>query len=315
MKATDLETAVKGKAAASTRGAEKALEKASGQTRGGPESEAAKKLTGKKREREEEEEEEDVDEKVYDEESGALSRRFETFRSKKGVRGFGKTRDLDDHPWLKPQIMLVCGPTGCGKTSLVLNILDEVMEHVNEKRLGKVMFYTGSRGDKLLENIDEESVQIYGPKQTESLLQDIRDLNDEADSDGEEEHDAAGSAKAKLHILVLDDVINNKTLSPNNAKGSEIGDALLSHRHMGLMIVMLGQKWNGFPTYARDNVSHWIIFGCKNEADIKKIMEGVPLPKDQVEKEFKRMADPHEFLWVDIPHRTVKKSFGRVVLE
>lgn len=261
---------------------------------------------------------------VYDPETGALSRPFMSFREGEGKqRGYGKTAKLDEHPLLKPQISLVLGPTGSGKTTLVLNLLHEILEHANPSRLGEIMYYTGSPGDPLLRRLNPECVELYGPDKTETLMSDLQSLNqqetepvcDEDDAGTRQEGKPIPERKRPLHVLVLDDAGNNKDLSPNNAKGSEIGDILMSHRHRSLHVMMLAQKWNMLPTFARFNASHVFMFPGV-PAENKAIFGSMPIASERLETTVRDLSrDPHNFLWIDTKARTAKKGFSRVVLQ
>jgi energy-coupling factor transporter ATP-binding protein EcfA2 len=250
--------------------------------------------------------------KIFDPETGALSRKFKTFvKPSINRRGYGSTKELDDHPFLTPQIVLIVAPTGAGKTTLMLNILEMILEHVNHDKLGKVMFYTGSPQDDLIKMLDNESIDIYGPEQTETLLGDLRELSQKSILPF-----GPAERSKKFNVLILDDVVNSRDLSPNNAKGTDIGDILIRHRHIATQVFMLAQKFNQLPTFARTNASHLFIFPGKSSHESKDILSQVPLPKAQLEKQMMAMSsDPHAFMWIDLARRTAKRGFDQVVLE
>lgn len=245
---------------------------------------------------------------VYNPRTGTLTREVETFKSKtEGKIRYGRTRALDDHPALRPQIVLIVGNTGAGKTTAALNWIDEILSQVDLKRLGAVMYYTGSPGDKLLRKLNPEVVRVYGPQQTEHLFSDMRALTAAAEEHTEE--------TLPLNILVLDDIANSKDLSPRDAKGSEVGNWLVGHRHLGLQIILMSQKFNSLPTFARENRGQVITFPGRLGNDTETIIKDSPLPQDALSRVVKNMADDeHAFLWINHFKRTAHAGFNKLVL-
>lgn len=284
----------------------------------------SKELTTRKRLREDPQDDSDEAAEVFDAETGALSRPFKSFRPASDAkrRGYGRTKALDDHPLLHPQIIIIAAPTGGGKTTLALNLVEEVLEHVDQKKLGKVMYYSGSPGDVLLRKLDQDTVDMYGPDKVEALLSDLRTLNmyDETvkhvpNPAGGAPDDEIPEHRRPLHVLVLDDAANNKDLMPNNAKGSEIGDIMVSHRHRGLLMILCTQKFNATPTFARANASHIFAFPG-SPAENKQVLSGVPMGTAALEQSFKTLArQPHGFLWLNLKRRTGMEGFTKVVAQ
>lgn len=285
-------------------------------------------MDSKKRGREEEAEEENSEEdeqkpkkksKIYDAETGALCRPYRTFTGKFSVdRGYGKSAELHDHPFMHPQIMLIVGPTGCGKTTLMLNLLEEILDNIDHKALGDVILYSGSPKDELLDMLDEDEVDMYGPEHTQTLLDKLEQMQLEGTETGGMEDDGHPKKrkKRKLHVAVFDDVGNNRDLCPNNAKGTTIGRTLQSHRHLPMLIIMMVQKWKMLPTFARSNVSQLFVFPGQSEVERKELVNQLPFPKEQIENIMRMTASKkHQFMWFDLVHKAVKMGFDRVLLE
>lgn len=247
--------------------------------------------------------------KRFDKETGSINREFVNFDSEKKARGYGRTKELDEHPLLKPQLSIIVGPTGSGKTMLALNLLDEIVACADAKRLGKVFFYTGSPSDKALKSLDEDIITIYGSETEQSLLDDLqslqmdmRNIKDESDR--------------PLNVLVLDDTGGSKLLAPTQVKGSEIGKLFVSHRHVGLHIIVLAQRVKGMLSpFLLANMSKCFLFAGKNKSDSDELFKNLPLAKEQLEKTMSMIATkPHSFLMVDLTKRCAMLGFNDVVL-
>lgn len=245
---------------------------------------------------------------IFDAETGALSREFDDFLPKKKRRGYGETPDMDDHPFLRPGISVVIAPTGGGKTTLQLNLLEEILNHVDPDRLGRVMMYTGSPQDDLLKHVNRDLVDVYGPETVESFLNELRDLQTEQIGEHSEQD-------KPFNVLVLDDAGNDRTLTPSQSKGTEIGDVYMRHRHLRMHIIASAQRWMMLPPFLRSNLSHLFLFPGKSKTELNEIFRNIDLPIDQLTKSMQSLsAKPHQFLWVDLPHRTAKIGFNKVVL-
>lgn len=290
---------------------------------GAPPDTAAQAAQSHKRGREDEdvmvvEEDEGEVEGVYDEDTGALSRPMKQFRGSGEARrrGFGVTPALDNHPFLHPQIMLIVGSSGKGKSTLAANIVDEIVTNIDRKKLGEVMWYSGSPGDPLLSKFDRSVVDVYGPSDVERLMSDLGDLNIRRKKDKTFYNGGARLPKEKrpLHVLVLDDANNNPDLTPQNAKGSEIGDYSVGHRHHNLVLIENTHKFNMLPTIARANASQIFAFPG-SPAENQEVLKMTSLPQNILKRSLQDMArTPYDFLWLNLPQRAAMQNFSKVIV-
>lgn len=246
---------------------------------------------------------------AFDSETGAISRDFVNYNAELDkARGYGRTVALDDHPLLNPQISIITGPTGSGKTMVALNLLDEIHKSINSKRLGRVMFYTGSITDPLIAKLDPKAVSIYGPEQTQSFLDELRALRLETRHIPETD--------LPLTVLILDDTGASKLLSPSQVKGSEIGEVLVSHRHLGIHVMLLAQRIKGMLSpFVLANMSQLFLFPQKNKADEDELLRNIPIPREQIQKMLQAISTKeHSFLWINLKEKKAYQEFSDPIL-
>lgn len=255
---------------------------------------------------------------VYDSETGALTRAFVPFRTpaELAARGYGRTRDLDAHPFLKPQVILTIGTTGSGKSTLNFNLLDEIVRNCAPHKLGQVIVYSGSPGDPLLAKVDRDMASVFGPDQSETLLTRMGELN-RYDQNGQPVNGMKGIPEDErpLHVILLDDANNNPDLAPDRAKGTAMGQAIVSHRHNRTVIIFSSQKYNNIPTLARQVASH-VFFFPGNPKDMKEILANITVPPDQIKKAAEAImrSKTRDFLWINNSNRSVMRGFTQVVV-
>ncbi len=258
---------------------------------------------------------------VYDPETGALARSFVNFmpRALQHARGYGKTPAHDGHPFLKPGIVSVVAPTGGGKTMVIMNLLSEVLSNVDPGRMNRVMYYTGSPQDDLLQQLNPEVIDVYDPENQESFLAELRDLlldhMNSSNPTGVAGGPGSGEIEKPFNVLVLDDAGNSRLLAPSQTKGTDIGEVMMRHRHLRMLLIASAQRWNMLPPFVRSNASHIFLFpgGSKKEND--SIFSTVDLPQEQLQRVMSTLQGrEHEFLWIDRSNRSVKRGFSQTVL-
>lgn len=101
--------------------------------------------------------------------------------SASGFERYLKSDVYKDHPLgYLPQIHAFVASLGGGKSTAIYGVLQELEAIMNPKTKGRTLYYTGSRGDKILEAYNPEEVEIYSPESKESFLSEIRKLLSDA---------------------------------------------------------------------------------------------------------------------------------------
>lgn len=222
-------------------------------------------------------------------------------------RGYAQDVKDDDFPFLKPGLTVITGPTGKGKSNTVMNLLDETIARANPKRLGKVMYYTGSPQDPLLKMLDSDTVDIYTPERTQALIDRFRSL--------QRENRFVAEADKKLNLLVLDDAGANETLLPSNFKGSEVGDFYIGHRHNAMHIFLPVQRWKMAPPFFRDNIANLFLFNGHSDPEQNEIFRSFALPAPQLKNIMRTISgDPHKFMWINKHANVASVGFDEVMI-
>ncbi len=247
----------------------------------------------------------------YDPQTGALGCDVINFHGKH-PRGFGKTEEDDEHPFLAAKIIVIVAPTGGGKSNLLLNLLKIAMEHIDPKRLGRVIFFTGSPQDKLVQKLNPETVKIFSSQSLESFIAEILDLEKCAEIAAQVACD--DDTKKPLNYILLDDIGNSRELAPERTKGSDIGRLYMRHRHLPACIMLTAQRWHMLPTFVRENARQVFLFPGASKRELDDIIRTTPFLPESVEQAYRLVRDhPHDFIWIDKENGTIKKNFSTVV--
>lgn len=240
--------------------------------------------------------------KRYDPETGALANQtLPPTTSASDYKRFLKNPKEDaDHPFAYiPGIYLISGPLGSGKSSLIFSLLDELSEIMNPKTIGRVMYFSGSGTDKLLEIYKDSGMEMYDGKSKESFQSALLELLSE-----EVPHE-----EKKMNIVVLDDAINDPDLVPKSVQShTPLSKILMSARHIPCCVILSSQKFNAFPTFSRANASHIFAFRTKSPAEQASIIKDAAFSKKEIEDSMSSLTDPVSFIHMNNLRRTITKN-------
>lgn len=236
----------------------------------------------------------------------SIERDFKIYGPKQVVEK-GKAR----HPLERDQLMIVIGSTGSGKSQLILNLMEEWSMHAHSKKdFDKIFFYTGSPGDKSLKDLNPKIVQIYGPQTQQSFIDDLVAFESDkrsAEKDGKE----VGHS-----LLILDDASSDKELLSPNLKGSVIGNLIISHRHLGLSVMITSQKFSYVPTLARSNASLFFIYPTKSNPEMKQMCRDLPFSEEVLTNAIRTASSiAHQFVYLNCIERKVFIGFNDCICE
>ena len=244
----------------------------------------------------------------YDAETGALTHDHPPpdGSSSDRLRFLRNPKADADHPmWGFPAtIHLLVGPLGCGKSSCIYGILEEADAVLAPRNLGRILYYSGSGSDKILDVYKEpgSKVELFSPESKESFQETLRSML----------ADAATTAHAdKKHtIIVVEDAANDAELLPPNIKcETPLGRIAMALRHLPVTLIVSSQKLSALPAFMRANATHLYVFRNKCEAERKDVLKAASFSKKEFERAMDTLTEPGHFLWLNQHRRTLCRGF------
>lgn len=236
----------------------------------------------------------------YDKETGALAdRELPPSTSASDNSRFLKRKEDVDHPFAYPGIYLLVGTLGSGKSSLIYSILNELDEILNPKELGRILYYSGSGKDKILEHYDDTGIELYDQKSKESFLTALQEINT---------NDLQHNEK-KMNIIVVDDgIMDSDLMSKSVQSTTPLSKILMSVRHIPAHVMITSQKMSAIGTFARTNCQHLFVFRCKTPAERQAILKESNFSKQEVEDALDSLTEPTSFAWFNSKDRKIVKN-------
>jgi hypothetical protein len=194
---------------------------------------------------------------------------------------------------LKPCNYALIGRKGCGKTTLLLNLLER-KESPWHKAFDLIFLVspTASRDDKMKELVDDLGDQYYDTLDN-SILQEIMDRID-AHTDERKKKKKRGKP---AYAIIYDDCIHLI-----KGKQSRLMDLLATqNRHRNVTNIYLLQKYNGFlPTLIRSNLDMITYFKTDNKKELDSFLEEQNADENVLRKLYEyATADPYTFLHIN----------------
>lgn len=289
-----------------------------------------------------------MSDKRYDEETGALINEPERPpHSASNWKKYLNSTKHHGHPFAYlPQIHIYVGSLGSGKSSAIYGTLQEIEAIMNPKHRGRVLYYTGSRGDRILDAYDDKAVEKYSPESKESFLTAIRGILSEVSEHATAKGRAKETKKPELktivkpvksisekveekvekeeedkvkksggedirphHIIVLEDAVNDADIIPVSQRTeSPVARLFMSLRHIPATVLVSSQKVTALPTFVRANFTHGYFFQNKSEAERRDIGKIVNFSKKEFESAMDSL-DKSSFVWCDNHNRRMMRGF------
>lgn len=184
-----------------------------------------------------------------------------------------------------PRRALFCGPTGSGKSALVINLL--CRENFLKGYYDRIFFFSPN----VIYEQDNELIKIANPKTRVEFFE----TPDEFPSVIEE---IKSQKKKKKSLIIIDDFISNQKFM----KSKSVTDCFIMMRKYNCATWVLSQYYKKSPPLHRVNSEHLIIFS-QPDSELKKIAEENSTPsfgKKFFEDAFKMVHEtPYSFLHIN----------------
>ena len=204
-------------------------------------------------------------------------------------------------PYDTPKLSLIYGPTGSGKSVLLLNILDH-LEKLHD--FDEALFVTGNGRDTLLDSI--EMPKTTNPSDLSTWITKVSQHSDEP----------------KYNLLVLDDIVGSPDFNVFTNR-SEFVKFIVSHRHLGKVtkngverggtwVIFTAQRFAGsFSPTIKDQINFWFLFYPRTQSELKSIM---PIGDDPMRMKkamaLLKMEGKYKFLYINKDFTPFRYSIG-----
>lgn len=178
-------------------------------------------------------------------------------------------RSINDEPLDTPKLVSIYGPTGSGKSVLLMNLLAH-LEKIH--KWDEALFVTGNGQDPLLKTL--EMNVTTNPNELSTWMTSVS-----------QKHDSA-----KYNLLVLDDILGHPSFNVFTNRG-QFAQFVISHRHLGAVekngvkkggtwIIMTSQRFAGsFSPAVKDQVNIWMMFYPRVQTELNHLLK---LGDDQI---------------------------------
>ena len=183
----------------------------------------------------------------------------------------------------KPFRMLICVPSGCGKTNLLLNILLKPLIQYD-----RIYLYSKSLEQKKYEHLRKRLEEV-----SDQVGYDVMEC-----SNDEVEH----LEDLPIHnqkLIIFDDFICEKNQD-------RLIEYFIRGRNKNCSVINLSQSFYKTPTDIRLNCSHFCLFNAENIRKERAMIHDLKINLEEYER---ATRDPYSFLYVDKPKKRCAKNF------
>jgi len=208
----------------------------------------------------------------------------------------------------KPTNMLICGKKGCGKSSLLLNLIMR-KESPWHKAFDLIFLVSPTaKGDPKMSELIEDIGDQYYEDLDNAVLQEIIER-----TEAHTEHLKKTKKKRTPHYaLILDDCIH--AIRGKNA--SLLTKLATQNRHMKITNIILVQKYNTYVApLIRSNLDCIAFFHSENQAEIDSFVKEIGTNEEKLRKLYEyATAEPYSFLFINQYSQPTRyyKRFDRI---
>ena len=203
------------------------------------------------------------------------------------------------YPMMQPAFtLLVVAPTASGKSNMLCNLLKNVL--FGYHNVFEEIYYISPTVmlDDTLKSVakDEQIIKIHDVDELELIDHVLSDLVKEQKKKDEDDR--------KPLLVVLDDCLEYFS------NHSVLNNLPALSRHYKISFIILTQVYSAFPSRARKNCSHIIIFKLYNKKDLKSIDDEVGSNYEHFLEHYNEATkEKYSFLYLNNTTKDVFKNF------
>lgn len=192
---------------------------------------------------------------------------------------FNKKSDTDGFE--KNALVYVCGQTGTGKSTILLNIMKHIQSKI--RTFEEAYFFTGSKKDVILKNLGRDAKVSHDPEVFDQLMTDI-----------------FAEPKSPRRLIILDDLIADPMFRLNQSK--KFLKFVLNHRHNNVTIVITSQGFQQLNKQIRSQASLLFCFPSRNELQAEDMEKQLPVSKEKLKQamDIAKARGDHTFLYLNL---------------
>lgn len=201
--------------------------------------------------------------------------------------------------------IILCGPTGCGKTMLMANYVLKYAEFEQLYLWSKHLDDPKDVYCKLQEIYEKLEKKIRKKMKDENIK--ILYTGDDLESLPSVEEIPYEGKK----LVVIDDFINEK----NKEHLQKLEELFTSGRHRNCQVIYMSQSYQAIPKKLRENADYFLFWRLRSKREIQEIAKfhAVDIPNKTFQEIFKdATSEPYKFLLVDkkTPHFCMRYRKG-----
>ena len=217
----------------------------------------------------------------------------------------------------KSFFMVLCGKPGSGKTSLLLNLMNERNQNrVYYQSFHKVLYCCPENSRKSIKNNpfedlpENQKFESFSPE----ILQKIKEIRNEFSQNEKEKKKKKLKYRNENQLLIIDDCTAELKDKKNLKSFIEM---TTNRRHLRLSIILLVQFLRSIPKPIRFQVTDVILFKTSNRHDSKIIQEEYVNMNNEKFLELTNFCwqNEHDFIFINKNNEHYYKNLQKIIFD
>jgi len=193
---------------------------------------------------------------------------------------------------------LICGGTGCGKTTWLIQMLKSIFKKVYHDIFlimpENSMNSIADKDNVFKKYLDPEN--IYHTYDVETLQTIYDKIEDNA-------------SQGYYSLLLIDDYGN---LLKSKQEAKILQSMFLKNRHLRLTAFVLVQNWNQMPKLVREITNNAVLFNTNKSMNEKFFEEVMSIKKKEFNELMKLLPTTHDYVLVSLKHKKMYHNWNEI---